>query len=702
MNPFSPKPNTERRKAIFSNAKNKSRSGIFDFAPGQIAGDHNLAVFVRKITKRPTNMMLAQATALVFKKESDVFSEMSRSEGSDNVHEEVALEFDNYFKEEDDQTTFNKMNKWVVKVDGKFKTAWDNLQLVFILYIAVFLPLKFSFYSTDTFFIWDAIDNLVDIYFAFDLILIFFTPYYSKGKLVTNHLFIALNYFKFWFWIDFLSIFPFDFVMSNYSTSYSKALRLAKLPKLYKMLKIAKLLRTLKLRKKGDSILGRVFGWLSGQESIGISILPYYIFGLVSTHIFACLWHFLSLNDENVDSWLFRYHYDSEAPIDRFVASLYYVYTTVSTTGYGDIVPGTSTEYLVTLIFMGAGVSFHSLIYTRIMIKLNEFRERREFFQEKRNLLKRLKKKTTLFNNAEVLYSRMIRVIKVHEQNNIEKVVIPSFKNIRHIDREILFLELCEKEYGFEDITFFQKLPKLLWLRFFERMEKRTYSPGDQIYEVGNPSLYFFVIRSGEVFFIVNERDTKMPFMKVDTFFGEIEFFANYSSRRWTVFAKTKCVFYTIKKRDFNYVFEDVKWYQAFAEASKDRLKYFNRAETACVHLLELRAEVIEEINAQKEKFQNKLRHSIWVVKGKENMRKRKEKYSGKIHNHHSKISKFHSKMEKIKARSRQEFLHNVAQDEFTFKEYEIRKLEITELSTKKTKKNKELPLDDISISFDE
>jgi hypothetical protein len=60
-----------------------------------------------------------------------------------------------------------------------------------------------------------------------------------------------------------------------------------------------------------------------------------------------------------------------EPVFDKLTASLYFVYTTLSTTGYGDIVPATSTEFLLTFIFMSAGVTFYSLVYSTIISKMD-------------------------------------------------------------------------------------------------------------------------------------------------------------------------------------------------------------------------------------------------------------------------------------------------------------------------------------------
>jgi hypothetical protein len=98
-----------------------------------------------------------------------------------------------------------------------------------------------------------------------------------------------------------------------------------------------------------------------------ISVSPYYFIGIFISYLFSCIWHYFPLKFEYRESWLLRYGYKEEPMVDRFFASLYYVYTTVTTTGYGDIVPKTPPEYMMTFMFIVGGVTFHSLVYSRIL-----------------------------------------------------------------------------------------------------------------------------------------------------------------------------------------------------------------------------------------------------------------------------------------------------------------------------------------------
>ena len=88
-----------------------------------------------------------------------------------------------------------------------------------------------------------------------------------------------------------------------------------------------------------------------------------YVFVLVVAHNFTCIWYYVSDGD-NPESWISRYHYDSEILMDRYVAALYFVYTTLTTTGYGDIAPKLTEEFGMTIAFVAIGVTMHSYIYT--------------------------------------------------------------------------------------------------------------------------------------------------------------------------------------------------------------------------------------------------------------------------------------------------------------------------------------------------
>ena len=53
---------------------------------------------------------------------------------------------------------------------------------------------------------------IIDCFFLVDMVLTFFTSVTDTEKMleITDLKIIAKKYFEMWFWIDFISIFPFD------------------------------------------------------------------------------------------------------------------------------------------------------------------------------------------------------------------------------------------------------------------------------------------------------------------------------------------------------------------------------------------------------------------------------------------------------------------------------------------------------------
>lgn len=115
------------------------------------------------------------------------------------------------------------------------------------------LPFKFSFYGEEENKIWDNFDTAVDIAFLIDILLTFITPYYHNDKLVISLRRIAINYLKFWFWIDAISTFPLELIIDSGGQMVS-LVRLARINKIYSILKISRLLRSMKALREQNNV----------------------------------------------------------------------------------------------------------------------------------------------------------------------------------------------------------------------------------------------------------------------------------------------------------------------------------------------------------------------------------------------------------------------------------------------------------------
>lgn len=97
---------------------------------------------------------------------------------------------------------------------------------------------------------------------------------------------------------------------------------------------------------------------------------------IVLGHLAACLWIFMGKWDENLppeerESWLyvndFNFMDDNDTtPLSSatatYIFSIYWVFTTLTTVGYGDYSGGTSREYIVTLVFEFVGFCYNAVL----------------------------------------------------------------------------------------------------------------------------------------------------------------------------------------------------------------------------------------------------------------------------------------------------------------------------------------------------
>lgn len=272
--------------------------------------------------------------------------------------------------------------------------------MIMTFYTIFISPIKLGFYRVDIFTPWSIFENLVDIMFYLDMFLSFFTPIHKNNKLHTTVCGITKAYLTSWFLFDLITNINFElFLGANPEDSDNFIIRMMfSGTRTYKAVRCLRFLRIARIfRKHTDNFLQRFFKRLIKDDNMIVSIIPTYMVLFMIVHLFSCIWHFNSNNVWEKNSWLVRHDYNSEPEFDKYIVSLYFIYTTMTTTGYGDILPGTISEYLLTSIFMILGVLFYSIIYSNITNKLDERFKKNQEYQSKYILLIQLKKDASIF-----------------------------------------------------------------------------------------------------------------------------------------------------------------------------------------------------------------------------------------------------------------------------------------------------------------
>jgi len=236
---------------------------------------------------------------------------------------------------------------------SKFFRNWDLLIAILLVYTAVFTPVEVSFFESKLNGLF-VINRFVDLCFISDMVFNFLLPVQNEqGVWVTNSRSIAELYLKSWFPIDLVSVLPFDLVGVVSDSKDTSNLKILRIVRLFRLAKLLRLLRSGRMFQRWESTVAVNYAKMSLFKFMGIT--------LAFAHWLACAFHILVTIEDNPDqSWIVHYPYldDSDSRWAKYLTALYWAVATLSTLGYGDVVPSTLLErgFVVVCAMLGASV----------------------------------------------------------------------------------------------------------------------------------------------------------------------------------------------------------------------------------------------------------------------------------------------------------------------------------------------------------
>ncbi|GMH70216.1 hypothetical protein TL16_g05353 [Triparma laevis f. inornata] len=304
-------------------------------------------------------------------------------------------------KVEVEETTAELAKRYVINPKQGQKIAWDLFVGALILWSVIMVPYRLGFDQEpedNSPMFW--LDVFVDIMFGLDIVLCFRTAYQDEQLVyVTEPRMIANNYFRGWFSVDFLSTFPIDRIIMLFNDAggaaadviilnatlggvgeeeeeggnAARSLKMIKILRLIRLSKLARLLKLKNLVKGMDEILA-----LSAVVMKALQLVTTMVF---IGHLFGCFWNYTSSNftdlileeeEAKTRVWWMAPLLQEDAPegsqltlIDvggMYIASLYWAFTTMTTVGYGDILPTNDVERVYATLIMVLGATIFGYI----------------------------------------------------------------------------------------------------------------------------------------------------------------------------------------------------------------------------------------------------------------------------------------------------------------------------------------------------
>jgi len=406
-----------------------------------------------------------------------------------------------------------------------FFFLWAQLLLLAFIYQVITIPVFLTFAVDDTTETL-ALDVVCTAIFAGDIVINFNAFYYEYGELIWKRRQIAVNYLRNWFLLDLLSAFPYHrlFEMSVFSqTDQDYGFDT------HRMLRCLRLLRIFKLRQILDTIrqrvVSRTFSFLFSCALLSIAVLSI-------AHWVACGFYYVARFGPEHHNWIFVKNFSNMSKLDLYIVALDWTMSTLTTTGYGDIVPCSFHEKVYGTIILTLSIGIFSYFVGKIsvtvsLIDKDEAEHKAMRLAITRYLKDRAVPKGTTYRALRHVEYSWVRCMQDSRKSNtrIDRGILDHFS-------EPLKNEISEHIYGrvLNQVPIFQLFESALIRKISRSVETFIYAPDDTVLqeEEHSTELYFLQRGSAEVYHQKTQHTytlLEVSAMQSGRYFGEVAFF---------------------------------------------------------------------------------------------------------------------------------------------------------------------------------
>jgi voltage-gated potassium channel len=388
------------------------------------------------------------------------------------------------------------------------KRIWQTIVLVSFFFIVVYIPLEILYPRFDNIFFrisyW-----VVNSIFIADALYNYALLKKKEEKAATIQ--TTLKFRIFLLIVDIIAAIPFGFIAGKIFLE------------LFRFIKIV-----------------RIFTYIRNinLEAIRLSSYLSFVFFLywflLAAHWLACGWIALNETRTNIGA--------------EYITSLYWCMQTITTVGYGDVIPPTVQHKIYAMLVMLFGVGVYGFVIGNIAnILLKRDPARTQFL----NNLERLR---SFVNFREIPSVLQKRIRSYYEYIWKQKIGANESEFVDSLpDGLKTEVELFLKRDVIERIPLFKGISDSFLREVSLHLRPVVYTPGDYIFKEGDRGNEMYFLIKGKLKVLTGDENKVLNNLSDGDFFGELALFRN-EIRMATVQAATYCDIYILNKEVFEHV----------------------------------------------------------------------------------------------------------------------------------------------------